>query len=209
VTLSAPALPNAPRDALGRYYTPFALADLIINTIDAEVFGADYPSLVIEPSCGSGAFTSYITHRYWVPAECVAVDIDPNAAGLHTDGVTALCADWLTVAAAWTRPVCAIVGNVPFTQDTGRTNRKGNPIIEQVAERHARACLALAPRVCGLILPWSLAGTVEGVALLNDYPPASIRPITPRPWPNIREVALYLWVRGDVSGRYLPMPRWK
>jgi hypothetical protein len=212
---------GSPRDALGRFFTPPRLADIIVDEIAVRV-GCGM-SLVVEPSIGAGAFVTPF-RRAFPMAHVVGVDLDPAAEGQQRVD-DAYIADWLELAEEWAHvlerdvhhPVFAqrpdvIAGNPPFTKDSGRRNEKGEPIMEQVAHLHVLASLKLKPRACGFILPWSYTGGVDRWAeLLEEHPPALLAPAAPRPWTkDVREVGLYLWIR-DYTGPtvWQPLPRWR
>src|SRR6478736_5920944 len=93
-----------PHDALGRYYTPQRLADLVVDALDAS------PDVVVEPSVGGGAFARAIRRR-WPSARLVGVDVDPAARGLALCD-EAIVDDWLSASSGMVADV--VVGNPPF-----------------------------------------------------------------------------------------------
>lgn len=197
-----------PKDEHGRFYTPSALAEIIVDELEFETFG---PSLIVEPSVGAGAFVGPLRAR-WPGAAIVGVDVDAGAPGLAGCDA-AHVGDWPVVASGWMfgRRPDLVVGNPPFTRSTGRTNDKGELIMEACAHLHVEAALALRPRVLAFILPWSYAGGVDRWAeLLERHPPALLRPIAPRPWTrDVRETALYVWLEGVTTTTWSPLPRWR
>lgn len=66
------------RDDLDRFYTPVNSADICINTLDLSKY-----DLIIEPSAGSGSFSSKISG-------CLAFDIEPAAKNIVKK-------DWFTI----------------------------------------------------------------------------------------------------------------
>lgn len=211
------------KDKHGRFFTPVELAAIIVEQIAVGVLGGRQPSLVVEPSVGDGSFVDPV-RRWWPDAHLVGVDVDPGARGLRAvDGVVR--GSWLELAPEWAsmlgrrdihhpwmsqRPD-VVLGNPPFTRGTGRMNAEGKEIMEAVAHLHVEAALALEPEVLAFILPWAYAGGVDRwEPLLERYRPAALRPIAPRPWTNdLRETALYVWVRGATRTDWDPLPRWK
>jgi hypothetical protein len=211
-----------PKDPHGRFFTPAPLARVIVGELVRHLGGARL-SLIVEPSIGDGLFVTPVRDA-WPDATLVGVDIDPLARGIG-EVDQPYVGDWCRFAAEWNdllngadvhhsimrQQPDLIVGNPPFTKDSGRRNDKGEPIIEPVAHLHVEASLALRPTVCAFILPWAYAGGVERWnPILEEHPPAFIQPITPRPWgADMREVALYVWIEGVRETRRLPLPRWK
>lgn len=175
-----------PHDALGRYYTPQKLADLVVDAIDF-----DAPGVVVDPSVGGGAFARAIRRR-WASARLVGVDLDPEARGL------ALCDeaevdDWLSASSNLVADV--IVGNPDFG----------------AAREHVLAALACRPAICAFILPLANLGVGEWASVFARYPLAVLRPIPGRPWPkNVRETAVFEWHRGHVGDfRGRPLGDWR
>ena len=75
------------RDPLDRYYTPNGLARTLTGLLEI-----DPPRIVVEPSCGPGAFIRAARAR-WPGALVLGVDLDPD---LQADAAPPILGDYLT-----------------------------------------------------------------------------------------------------------------
>ena len=88
---------------LSQYYTDPKVAAACIATVNA-FYGIDHFDTIIEPSAGTGAFSSQLG------ASCIALDIDPQAPGI-------VKADFLTWQPATPTGRCLVIGNPPFAKN--------------------------------------------------------------------------------------------
>jgi hypothetical protein len=189
VAVSQATLPGLPasvgctRDPLERHYTPPDLAEACCGWL-AEITALGEGPRVVEPSCGGGAFARAI-RKTWPLAHLTGIDIDDQAAGLrHCDA--ALIGDWLDLGVG--ARADAVIGNPPFSTAIPHVER-GLAEVEKAAG------------VVAMILPWAYGGVGKWQALLEQHPPAWLRPIAGRPWPaSMRETALWVWDLSDDSG---------
>ena len=119
---------------LCQWMTPEWAAALLVERHFTDLTSSD---LVLEPSCGRGAFLKAIPEH--VP--CVGVEIDPVLAAEAADGSgrEVLIGDFRTINIPWTPT--AIIGNPPFRAD----------VVDEFLSR----ALTLLPDDgrCGLLLP--------------------------------------------------------
>lgn len=175
-----------PGDALGRVYTPRALADAIVGAVDErfQVYDARIRT-AIEPSVGEGAFARALRAR--LPSvHITGVDLDPAAAGLALCD-DAVVGDW--PAQSWEESDDLCIGNPPY--HTSRKNgRPGVPWPVPVS--HTLAAIQRA-RAVALIFPvvYACCPTFR-----DEVPPPVLWPILRRPWSRVREVALFTWGLG-------------
>lgn len=180
------------RDPLDRFFTPDALAHIIVAELRAMI---PTPRHIVEPSVGGGAFAR-AARRAWPEARITGVDVDPAAEGKR-DVDTFVLGDWPELAGRL-EVVDLVLGNPPFTG--------------VAAIPHVEAALStLAPTVA-LILPWSCLGGVQAWSDLMDgrFRPEFARTIAPRPWPkNVRETALFVWtLSAPAHTKVRALPRW-
>lgn len=169
-------------DALDRCYTPDRLARAMVAALP-WVIGA---RRIIEPSAGGGSIVRAL-HLASPSTSIHGVDLDPRAPAraytLRLPCSRWTVGDWPTVAREIDDRPDGIVGNPPFGD----------------ALEHVRAALALRCPVA-LILPWAYWGVQEWAPLLDEHPPAFVRPIRGRPWPTkVRETAVYEWYPRGVA----------
>lgn len=175
-TLDGIAAPIGAHDTGDRYYTPDDLAWACCSAIVARC-PSFAPTRVVEPSVGGGAFVRAIRRKWGRTLRTLeGYDIDPDAAGLRDVDIR-----WVM---PWEAPGSLIVpdlilGNPPFSGDTA---------IEHV--RTARLCIGPAG-IVAFILPLSYLGVQRWDRLVSEA--AGIGRIVGRPWPVVREVALYVW----------------
>lgn len=91
------------RDPLDRYYTPGGLARTLTGLLEI-----DEPRLVVEPSCGPGAFLRAARAR-WPGARVVGIDLDP---GLQAGEEPPILGNFLTLPLP--DPPDLVLGNPPF-----------------------------------------------------------------------------------------------
>lgn len=105
--MNAPDLFRERRAAMSQYFTPAWAAEAILDRYFATLGSAD---LVLEPSCGDGAFLAALPDS--VPA--VGVEIDPEIAeaARRNSGREVICGDFRNVPLSISPT--AIVGNPPF-----------------------------------------------------------------------------------------------
>jgi hypothetical protein len=186
-----------------RHFTPPRLSDVIVERLARRLGWA--PDVVIEPSCGAGAFLRSAKKEF-PDVYTIGVDIDPEAEGL------AMCdwpivGDWPTFGpllklALPRRRKVLVIGNPPF----------GAADDEQLAGTlaHIKAAIELGDATC-LILPWAMLGGVPSYASImhGEGAPVEAWPFFPRPWGlHIREAAAFLWGPG-VGTSVEWLPRWK
>lgn len=164
-------------DELDRCYTPQTLADAIVARVDAVLL--EPPKLVIEPSCGGGAFVRAI-RGCWPDARIIGCDIDPDAIGLGLVD-DARVGDWPSFAACIPQ-ADIVIGNPPFTGDEG--------IRQVLASREGQPGAILS-----MVLPLAYVGVKRWLRLVeHPHPRNSLAPIVGRPWPDkLRETANYVW----------------
>lgn len=103
-------IPKPPRNArLGQYFTPAWAAEALIEREFGWLRAGD---LVVEPSCGDGAFLCALPSH----VDAVGVEIDPAQAerARQLSGRRVITGDFLTVDVAAPGSVSAVVGNPPF-----------------------------------------------------------------------------------------------
>lgn len=175
------------RDPLDRFFTPDALASLIVTTLAEHIAP---PARILEPSVGGGAFVR-AARAAWSSAHIIGCDVDPLAEGLRLVD-EAHVGDFLSMDL---RADLAI-GNPPFSADR--------------AIPHVEAARRAAP-VVAFILPWSpLGGVDRWESLMHASPPVHAWPIRPRPWPaSVRETALFVWSGPAETTSIRWLPRWR
>lgn len=182
-------------DALDRFYTPDALADIIVAGVASRT---PDPRVILEPSVGGGAFARACRRR-WPGAHIIGVDIDPQAEGFaHVN--EAHVGDWPTLASDLRADL--VIGNPPFSTQTKAERLR--------LRAHIAAAREAAP-VAALILPWANFCLLDLAPVMRERGPARMDSIEPRPWPaNVRETAVYEWradaPAGPVAGF---LPRWR
>jgi hypothetical protein len=187
--------PYGKGDPLARYYTPDALADLIVaRRLDGW---QSTISAVIDPHVGGGAFARAAgryrdLHPDRQGLAIVGYDIDPGAPGFHDVD----CADVRDVLSAGfdIDPLRSlngvlIVGNPPFSSG-------------KQALQHVEAALHAGASMVAFILPAEYIGHWKFTAVMFDRVAGMalrhVEPILPRPWPSrVRETALYTWRRSE------------
>jgi hypothetical protein len=147
---------GATRLKLDAYYTPQPLANAIVSMLvrDGHLKRGD---VVIEPSCGAGAFLLYLAEA---GCSVTGVDIDPE---VYPD----ICADFVTLDPKRFAPD-AVVGNPPFSH----------------AEAHTRHALKLVSRQGGVVAFLLRLAFMEGqtrAAFWAEHPAAHIYVLTERP----------------------------
>lgn len=171
----------APGDPLGRVYTPTAVAEAVVESLDISE-----PFYVTEPSVGGGAFIRAV-HRRWGRElmTTTGFDIDPNAPGLKLVDDRRV-GDWRDAELGHhgLPPADLVIGNPPFGAAAG-----GQPALIG----HVLHCLSHGLHVA-LILPLATLGlsTFQRKVLATN-PLYRLSPIIPRPWDRVREVALFEW----------------
>lgn len=131
---------------LDKFYTDGDLADSLID-LACSVLSVDRDAqLFVEPSAGSGAFSSRLPR-------CLAYDIKPEGDGIKQ-------ADFLTLEPAWDRSAVAI-GNPPF----GRRAR----LAIQFVNRCAASCDAVAMVLPNTFRRYNTQAKLDGrLALVSD-----------------------------------------
>jgi hypothetical protein len=102
-------------DPLDRYYTFPHVAEAFVSALPWQAH--EVTGLLVEPSVGAGAWLSPLAQRY-PAADLVGVDIDPRAAGLHSNLLAhAWAEDWRQAVArlAPLGRVDLVAGNPPFS----------------------------------------------------------------------------------------------
>lgn len=151
VFAAAVAAPSKPekkgRDPLDRYYTPARLAALLTGLLEI-----DPPRLVVEPSCGPGAFVRAAQER-WPGALVLGIDLDPDLqtprAGAQALSVQTrpIPGDFLAIDLG-VRPDL-VLGNPPFA--------RARAFVERSLEilRPGGVCAFLLPATIGHLRGWS------------------------------------------------------
>jgi hypothetical protein len=157
---------------------------------------------VCEPSAGDGAIAVELVARgHLVDAiECREECREGLERALPAeDGHVVTIGDWCN----WCKPPhleYSLVGNPPY-----------NPAEE--CYWHVRHALDLDLEQVALLLPLAFGAASSRAHLLELHPPAAVRPLVPRPSfaktakaeGGMRDVAWYIWRRGDTSARFSPM----
>lgn len=136
-----------PRNAsLGQYFTPAWAAQALIEREFAWLRAGD---LVVEPSCGDGAFLCALPSH----VDAVGVEIDPAQAerARQLSGRRVITGDFLSVEVAAPGTVAALVGNPPFA----------SAFFEDMLERAAE--LLKVGGVIGLVTPCYFVQTSSSV----------------------------------------------
>ena len=138
------------------YYTPQPLANAIVSALvrDGHLKRDD---VVIEPSCGAGAFLLYLAEA---GCNAIGVDIDPE---VEPD----VCADFATLDPSRYAPD-AVIGNPPFSH----------------AEEHTRHALKLVSRQGGVVAFLLRLAFLEGkarAAFWSEHPAAHVYVLSERP----------------------------
>lgn len=125
---------DARNESLSQWFTPAWAAVALVDRYFSSLTSSD---LVIEPSCGPGAFLQAIPEH--VPA--IGVEIDPALAALarKNTGRTIITGDFAT--ATLPQGATAIIGNPPFKL----------PLFEKFLTRASRMLPELGR--CGFLLP--------------------------------------------------------
>lgn len=119
-------------EALDQHYTSDGLARLLVGIL-ADNHELANLATVVEPSAGGGAFVRALAETH-LKGKIVAIDVDPNAAGLRETSAIDIVDDFLSFAAGvdgFTDGL-GVVGNPPFS---GK---------HKCGEPHVRAALRLA-----------------------------------------------------------------
>ena len=126
------------RDPLDRYYTPNGLARTLTGLLEI-----DPPRIVVEPSCGPGAFIRAARAR-WPGALVLGVDLDPD---LQADAAPPILGDYLTADLGIVPDL--VLGNPPFAL--------ARQFVERSLEilRRGGVCAFLLPATIGHLRGWS------------------------------------------------------
>lgn len=126
------------RDALDRYYTPNGLARTL-----TEILEIGPPRVVVEPSCGPGAFIRAARAR-WPRALVLGIDLDPD---LQADDPPPIRGDFLTTDLGIVPDL--VLGNPPFAL--------GRQFVLRSLEilRPGGVCALLLPATIGHLRGWS------------------------------------------------------
>lgn len=179
------------RQPLDAYYTPQALADAIVGWVADDFFFGEGPSVVLEPSVGSGSFVRAVWKR-WPAAEIHGIDLNSLAAGL---GMRDL---------AYRPPLCvkAYVGDFASIQlSTTPTLTIGNPPFS-CAESHARRAIEVTPGgVVALLLRSAFFHGAKRGAFWERYPARKEYRLVERPsftggGTDSAEYSVFVWTPG-------------
>jgi predicted RNA methylase len=108
------AVPAADRHAVGQYFTPFPLIELVLGLCAVP---GDRPTIV-DPACGSGRFLMAARTR-WPGARLAGWDIDPAAVSLAEDNVPEASLSVGSFLDAAPVPCDLLVGNPPYVRQRG------------------------------------------------------------------------------------------
>lgn len=177
-------------DPLDRYFTQAKTAGAICDLLWRRHITVAAPDC-IEPSCGSGVFVVELHKR--TEGAVWACDVDPGAAGLDLADQKYL-GDWREASAGLVEQGVRFdlaVGNPPYGGPAeGRGREPGDPAY--LGLHHALAAMDVAP-VVALILPWSWLATPLAMKQLKGRDPAWVYRFASRPFPKLREAALWVW----------------
>lgn len=182
-------------DPLGRVYTPFDLAEAIVRqlpdvpnalpTVDATRF------TVLDQSVGGGSLLRAALKR-WPYATTYGIDIDPEAPGLSGVSWYGFVGDYLDPAMYGVLPRMDLnVGNPPF----------GKAVGAQVTAKHVQRAI-LSANTTALILPVQVLCQSVFRRAVEGHPAPEVWWIAGRPWPNVREVAVFVWGQGSKPGTH-------
>jgi hypothetical protein len=177
-------------DPLDRYYTQRSTVVAICDLLWAR-HGLSDTADCIEPSCGSGEFVIELHKR--TIGNVWACDVDPGAAGLDLADQKYL-GDWCEASAGLVSQGIGFdlaVGNPPYGGPAeGRGREPGDPAY--LGLHHALSAMDVAP-VVAFILPWSWLATPLAMKQLRGRDPAWVYRFASRPFPKLREAALWVW----------------
>ncbi|MCO4771269.1 MAG: methyltransferase, partial [Deltaproteobacteria bacterium] len=107
------AVPASERHAVGQYFTPFPLIELVL-----DLCGAQTAPTVVDPACGSGRFLMSARSR-WPKAKLLGWDIDPAAVALAEENLSGAKLSVGSFLDAPPEPVDLLIGNPPYVRQRG------------------------------------------------------------------------------------------
>lgn len=166
-------------DGLGQNFTSPHVALAVARWVGRNI---PTPKTILEPSAGRGAFLT-AAREVWPSASQTAIEVDPVLAEtlavrfLHTH---VLCADFLELDLK-AQSYDLVIGNPPYSIDTGRRGKKGKPIMRSVWEEHVVHARRLAPTVVMILRVNCLGGVERSEAFWPENPISALGVLTPRP----------------------------
>lgn len=170
---------------LDAFYTDPLLADFCVAQLtDPRLLRSwlGLRSRVVEPSCGGGSFVEALLKR---TPNVHAVDVDPDAAGLHI-APTHDVSDWLDWTPAEEDVVDWVVGNPPFGD----------------AEAHLRHALSIARVGVAFLLRQGFVSSKERRPFFAEFPGAARVDLLERPSftgdgkTDMYDYAFLVWLKG-------------
>jgi predicted RNA methylase len=154
---------SAERLPLDGYFTPFALADALVDKLATDGFWRG--GSLLEPSAGKGAFV--VAAHQLQPHRLIALDIDPERCSelRQSPAVDVFPADFLTFGMASRFEL--IVGNPPYTG----------------AEQHVRKALSMRAQfgAVAFLLRLAFLESAERIAFWQEHPASKIYALAQRP----------------------------
>lgn len=147
------------RDSLDRYYTPDALAFHLVGLVANRIGGG----MVLEPSCGGGAFLRALEAHDIEPV--LGIDIDPAAVSGQLD-------DFL----AARLPInyySAVIGNPPYSLAVDFVRKS----LELVEDRSASS----DGGIVAFLLRLGFLASKGRAALFREHPPSDVFILSERP----------------------------
>lgn len=168
-------------DGLGQNFTKPHVARAIANFV---ADGIPKPSRILEPSAGRGAFM-VAAREAWPEASLTGVEFDHGLGNALRASVrekdTLLWGSFFDSLPHDLGSFDLVIGNPPYSVDSGRRNAKGQPIMTSVWESHLEHARRFAPTVVFLLRLSVLGGKERASDFWLQNPISALGIITPRP----------------------------
>ena len=161
--------------SLDKFYTPREIAAFCISLVpDMESY-----DLIVEPSAGTGSFSSQI------PA-CLAYDLEPA-------GENIIQQDWLTLSALPRNNHCLVIGNPPF----GQRSSLAKQFVRQAQKLKVETIAFILPNTFSKLSNQSLSLFPKNWSLIVEQPLENTNFLRPDGSNYFVPCSFYVWTRRE------------
>ncbi len=168
-------------DGLGQNFTKPHVARAVVQWVAQSI---PAPARILEPSAGRGAFM-VAAREAWPAAKQVGIELDealaPTLRANVRESDSLFWGSFFAPAVSDLGRFDLVIGNPPYSVDTGRENRRGLPVMQSVWEEHLAHARTLAPTVVFLLRLSVLGGKERAAEFWPAHPLSALGVITPRP----------------------------